>query len=258
MKKGEFKMRERLRVATYNVGDFSGENMPQGSEKSRSAFIEVFEKTNADVWALQEDVEFFNEETKELPFDAIYKHIHPNFKGNYTHPYNGKAFLSKFSIENAEAIKYYGETPFDHPWFYKVTITVDSKEITFITLHFDWSDKVVRAEQIRQIIEFAKKEKYCIITGDFNPEDYLNREKLSTNLFYKEELARFKEEGFEVTNAGKFGVFDTIVRPTRPDTNRLAFDNILVSSNIKIVSVGRSRESWMYDHAILYSDLEIN
>ena len=128
-------MSTKIRVATYNVGNFSGENISQSSEASKTSFKEALKKANADIWAFQEDVEFFNEETKELPFDAIYKHIHPNFKGNYTHPYNGKAFLSKFDISDVEVINY--KESFDHPRFYKAKIILDNKEITIITLHFE-------------------------------------------------------------------------------------------------------------------------
>lgn len=250
-------MSSKIRVATYNVGDFSGIDIKQGSENSRTAFREVFEKTNADLWALQEDVEFFNEETKELPYDAIYKHVLPNHKRNYTMPYNGKAFLSKFKIFDAEAVLYQGDY-FDHPWYYKGKINVENIEVTIVSLHFDWSDKFVRAEQIKQLIEFAKMQEYCIIMGDFNPEDYVGRQRLNRNLLYKEEFARFTEAGFESANGGKFGTFDTIVHPGKKVISPCPFDNIIVTPNIKILSADRGCEPWMDDHAIMVADLEIN
>ena len=106
----------KIKVATYNVGDYSGEGFKQGSEESRKAFREVFAKVNADLWALQEDVEFFNNETRESAFDAIYSSALPNYKRNYTGNYNGKAFLSKFELNDVCPIKYEGDLKYRHPW----------------------------------------------------------------------------------------------------------------------------------------------
>ena len=84
----------KIKVATYNVGDYSGKGLPAGSEESRAAYKDIFAKVGADLWALQEDVEFFNKETGESAFDAVYSSVLPNYKRNYTGNYNGKAFLT--------------------------------------------------------------------------------------------------------------------------------------------------------------------
>ena len=123
-------MNTKIRVATYNVGDFTGTNIERGSENSKKAFLEVFQKTNADLWALQEDVEYFNEETKESAFDAVYKNVLPYYTRNYTRRYNGKAFLSRFKVTAAEPVYYKGDVRFRHPWYYKGKINIDGKEIT--------------------------------------------------------------------------------------------------------------------------------
>ena len=60
-----------IRFATFNVGDFSGVDMKHGSEESRKAYKAVMEKVGADLWFLQEDYRYFNEETKEKAFDAV-------------------------------------------------------------------------------------------------------------------------------------------------------------------------------------------
>ena len=223
----------KIKVATYNVGDYSGKDVPHGSEESRKVFTKLMEKVSADLWALQEDVEFFNKETKESAFDAVYSSVLPNYQRNYTGNYNGKAFLSKFELKDVRPIKYEGDLKYRHPWYLTGKIEVEGREITLICLHFDWYDKIVRAEEIRQMLEFAKEQKYCIIMGDFNPEDYINGEKLSKTLFFKEELARFEEIGFECANAGKFGTFDTIVHDSFSAISPCPFDNILVTPDRK-------------------------
>ena len=261
----------RLRVATWNVGDFTGKGMTLGSDASKQAYTAVMQKADVDLWGLQEDVRYFVVETSTTPYTAIYKNVQPYYERNFTGSptanltYNGKAFLSEFEITDVKAINYpepvltLGDTKtYGHPWFLTGKINVDGKEISVVTLHFDWSCKERRAAQIGAVIDFAKEQEYCIILGDFNPEDYVGDDnaendarKLSNNLLYEEELARFEAVGFEAANAGRFGVFNTLVNSTGP------WDNILVSRNINILSVETITEPWMNDHAIVVADIAI-
>ena len=248
----------KVRFATYNVGDYSGIGMKAGSEESREAYRALFKKIGADLMALQEDVRFFNPETEESAYDAFYSDILPNYQRNYTGNYNGKAFLSKFELSDVHPIKYTGEMKYRHPWYLTGKVVIEGREITLICLHFDWSDQVVRAEEIRQMLEYAKEQKYCVIMGDFNPEDYVDDgKKVSNRLFFKEELARFEEIGFEPANAGRFGTFDTIIHESSNAVSPCPFDNILVSPGIKIVEANRVTEPWMNDHAPVYADIII-
>ena len=247
----------KIKVATYNVGDYSGKGLPAGSEESRAAYKDIFTKVNADLWALQEDVEFFNKETGEIAFDAVYSSVLPNYRRNYTGNYNGKAFLSKFDILEATPVKYEGDFKWRHPWYLRGKINLGGKEITLICLHLDWYDKIVRAEEIRQLVEFCKTQEYCIVMGDFNPEDYINGERLSKALFYKEELARFAEANLEPANAGRFGTFDTIIHDSFNAITPCPFDNILVTPNIEITAADRHVEPWMNDHALVWAELTI-
>ena len=245
----------KMKVATYNVGDYTGRDIKHGSEESRKAFREVFAKVNADLWGLQEDVKCFNNETGEMAFDAVYSSVLPNYARNYSGNYNGKAFLTRFELSDVQPIKYTGDLKYRHPWFLTGKITVEDKEITLICLHFDWSDKAVRAEEITQLLEFAKQQEYCIIMGDFNPEDYADDgKKLSNQLFYKEEFGRFLDAGFSIANGGEFGYFDTIIDF---HSSPCPFDNIMVTPNMKIVAADRVAEPWMNDHALVWAEIVI-
>lgn len=245
----------KIKVATYNVGDYTGRDIKHGSSESRKVFREVFAKVGADLWGLQEDVKCFNNETGETAFNAVYSSVLPNYARNYSGNYNGKAFLTRFELSDVQAIQYTGDLKYRHPWFLTGKIAVDGKGITLICLHFDWSDKAVRAEQITQLLEFAEQQKYCIIMGDFNPEDYVDDGKrLSNQLFYKEEFGRFEAAGFSAANGGEFGYFDTILDS---QSSPCPFDNILVSSNMKIVAADRVAEPWMNDHALLFAEIMI-
>ena len=258
----------RIRVATFNIGDFStasdssGDGIPNGNgtEKTKAEYKAVFEKVGADLWGLQEDSPYFNGTTKELPFDAIYSSVLPNYERKFTHTYNGKAFLSGYDIYDVEMVRYpaadtsYGVTAnYGHGWFLTGKITVDNKEISIISLHLDWHCKERRMRQIESIIEFAKAQKYCIIIGDFNPENLVNgvaqNDKDSVNEgsvnMYQVDWKFFTDEGFEPANNGKFGV-------------PYPWDNIFVSPNMSITNAYPVYEDWMSDHAIVVADIEIN
>lgn len=260
----------RIRVATYNTGNYTGRGLKRTTEEARVAYYELMESVDADLWALQEDSNYFDVADDKAtegtrPYDAIYKNILPNHDGFFTGTYNGKAFLTHFELYDVRQIYYpaavtsyapNGTTAYGHKWFLAGKIMVDGKEITVVSLHIDWNCKERRAVQLRELVNFAKEQKYCIVMGDFNPEDYINGVEISKNLFYKEELALFAEIGMSYANAGEFGTFDTLLA----DDASLCgpWDNILVTPNIKLVSAERVALDWMNDHAIVVAEMEIN
>ena len=274
----------RIRVATFNIGDFStasdssgdGIQNGNGTEKTKAEYIEVFKKVGAELWALQEDSPCFNGTTKESAFDAIYKHIHPTYERNFTGTYNGKAFLTDIELYDVEPVKYekittsYSSEPvgYGHPWYLTGKIKVDGKEIAIATLHFDWACKERRAHQISEVVEYAKKHEYCIILGDFNPDDCIgihrkgpngediHHTKLSSDSTHEVDNKLLTDAGFVPANCGEFGKFVTIMSKGAP-RGTSPCDNIFVSPNIKITNAFPVYEPWMNDHAILVADLEI-
>ena len=96
-----------IRVGTYNTGDFSGADVPAGSDKAREAFREGMNAEGVELWALQEDVGFFNPETGEMPYEAIYSG-YKNYKRSGEKKYNFKAFLTDLPISEVERIYYTG------------------------------------------------------------------------------------------------------------------------------------------------------
>ena len=245
-------MSNTFRIGTYNTGDFSGENIPGGSESARAAFREVIEADHVDFWALQEDVAFFNPETQELPYPAVYDH-YKNYARRGNKRYNYKAFLTDLPLGDVEQIEYTGRPHFDHAWFLHTQLQLNDKDVCMICLHFDWADRDRRKDQIRQVIEFANQHEYAMIIGDFNPDDFINAVRQSDKIVYEEDLRLFREAGYLVANADKFGIFTTI--PT--SEKEYPCDNIVVSPNIKIHNVGRILRPWMNDHAALWADVEL-
>ena len=123
-----------IRVGTYNTGDFSGADVPAGSEKAKALFREVMNADGVALWALQEDVGFFNPETEEMPYEAIYSD-YKNYRRSGEKKYNYKAFLTDLPISEAERIYYTGAPKFGHPWFLHTQVEIGGKEICMISLH---------------------------------------------------------------------------------------------------------------------------
>lgn len=269
-----------IRVASFNIGDFttasdSAQNpikYGSGTAKTREEYIEVFRSVGAQLWALQEDSEFFSYPDCVSAYDAIYKNIHPNYKRVFTGTYNGKAFLSSFELKDVAPVDY-AITPtsyapegakYSHPWFLSGKITINQKDIAIVSIHLDWSCKERRAAQIRELIKFAKSKEYCIISGDFNPENRIkqviqeDQDSVAPGelSMYKVDWAKFSDEGFIHANAGEFGVFGTIMSGGAP-AYAYPWDNIVVTPNIKILNAEAIYRPWMNDHAIVAADLEI-
>ena len=273
--------KKHIRVATFNIGDFTTASESAGNEikygsgtkKTLEEYLAVFNKVGADLWGLQEDSEFFFYPEQISPYDALYKHVHPNHQRVFTRSYNGKAFLTSFELSDVAPIDYPVATTSyapdgilcSHKWFLTGKITVGGKKISVVCVHFDWRCKERRAVQIAEVIKFVKAQEYCIVMGDFNPENLIDGERQydedtidpdSKNM-YKSDWKKFSDAGLENVNGGKFGPFPTLMRKGRPGS-LYPWDNIVVTPNIKVVNAETICEPWMDDHAILVADLEIS
>ena len=265
----------RIKVSTFNIGDFStatesasGGSIANGfgTEKTKAEYISFLNKVDADVWGLQEDSKFFSAITEETVQSAVYDSVLPYYQRVFTGTYNGLAFLSDYELYEVTKHDYpavvtsyapMGTTAYDHPWFLSGKIDVEGKEVTLITLHYDWKCKERRAQQIASVLEFATQQDYCIILGDFNPENYIDNSAIDGGAnIYEEEWAIFESAGFEAANGGRFGVFGTLMR-NGAVRNVKPWDNIFVSSNVKILSAEPVYASWMNDHSAVAAYLEL-
>ena len=218
-------------------------------------------EVGADIWATQTDIPFYGRKNGLPPRKVLfgdYKH----YEGIGTWQYNYKAFITNMDISPCERVYYYG-TPncytdgkkqFCHPWFLTASVKMSGKDVRLINIHVDWADTRVRTEQLRQIREYASQFEYCIIIGDFNPNDCIDMKAVSMRVTDKEDLAPFIEAGFVPANGGEFGVFNTLPTSKRAP---VPCDNILVTSNIRIDNVKTHLAPWMNDHAIIYADVTV-
>jgi endonuclease/exonuclease/phosphatase family metal-dependent hydrolase len=175
----------------------------------------------------------------------------------------GNGFISKYKIKEIESYPIPDPAVKDEPAYYEsrvvlhAVVDMGGRDVDFFVTHFGLARAEAQnaADTLVWLIKTAKNP--VVVMGDFNPEDYINGERLSKTLFYKEELARFAEAGLEPANAGRFGAFDTIIHDSFNAISPCPFDNILVTPNIEITAADRHVEPWMNDHALVWANLTI-
>ena len=221
----------RMRVASYNVGDFTGETLTPGTDETRLIYRKTIAETNADIIALQEDVNTFNGSTDlHNEIYGMYKYRYHEYTGTT----NGKAFVSKYVLNSPYKINY-TDTNARHPYFIKSEIYVDNKRILLICFHFDWYDKYVRANEAQQIRDYVKTWDYAIVMGDTNNDNYINGVKQSGKPYlYEEEWKLWTDDGFVSCNNGYFDLFGTYYDPS---VEKAPIDNIFLWGNITLNNV---------------------
>ncbi len=250
-----------FRIADYNIGDYTCEGMEDGSDEAAAAIRAVMDEVGADVWATQTDIPFYGRKNGR-PVRKVLFDKYKNFESRGTWYYNYKSIITDLDVSGTKKV-YYTETDhrysngrcYCHPWFLTAEVMLGETPVQFINIHVDWADNGARREQLRQVLEYAKKFERAVIIGDFNPFDCTDFKSNSTRLTYEEDLAPFKEAGFTVANAGAWGVLNTL--PTTERKEPVPCDNIIVTPNIKIQDVKSHTAPWMFDHAILYIDIEL-
>ena len=245
----------KLRVATANIGDFTGNKEPGAAPETVKATLDSM---NADLIATQEDLgKIGGLDVKETLYsDFAYS------ERIGTGDYNYKAYMSKYELKDTNQVYYEVDEDLQefitHPWFLYTCINVEGVDVHFINVHVEWNDKSTRAAQFKFILKYIEENnfEYCVVIGDYNPSTYQKGKKFEgVYTVYKADLRLFKPYGFKAANGGDFGEIDTIL--DGDPSNISVCDNILVSPNINITNVERVADEWMHDHAFLIADLEI-
>ena len=257
----------KLRIATFNDGDFSGDNITSGSNESRDTFRQLFNEMRVDILATQEDNEYFNSSLQTLPKDEIYGMFRYNDRvGNA--PINYHSFCSNYKIDNVRPVTYKlsdSLPPATHVIFQIGELYLNGKCICLCNVHFDWFDIHTRAAQIDKVIEYCSKYEYSIILGDMNPDNREGSDSQHSEWVdnahknvYAEDWAKFSQAGYSMVSNGYYGVFDTVMGTKDDDTaGWVPCDNIFVSKNIQITNVNMPIKDWMNDHRPIIADIII-
>lgn len=246
---------KRVRFVNYNTGDFSGTGIERHSRASVLAYREVIQAMNPDVATFEYDV---GRADQDRAFDEILKVWFKYGVGGSGTDYNLHAICGMFDMLSYDRVHYSITTSvsYTHTEFIAARMLINFVPVLVIAMHVDWCDKDVRTQQLAQIKSYCANDENVIITGDFNPEDYVAGVKQSNNLTYAADLAPFIADGYTPLNANDnyLGVIDTIVNGQENGP----WDNILIKgSKIKAASFGRFERSWMNDHYPIYADLVI-
>ena len=271
----------KFRVATANVGDFTGNTSPAADIAIQQATLASI---NADVLATQED-------KGELPNGLYpeYEYIARLGTGDY----NYKAYLSNYKLGKTSRIYFdfdaagVNKTIYENPektlmdvithgFFLYTTVEIDGYEVHMINVHVDWKDNAARTAQFEFILDFIDKNEleYVIVIGDVNPDDCTSywdpatssiKYKLNSgNSTHEKDLLLFTDRGegklnFKAANAGDLGTYHTILDHDGDpyQANKCACDNIIVSDNMNITNIEIIAEDWMNDHAYVAADIEI-
>ena len=241
-----------LRVATFNVGDYTGKTFDVGSEDGKLLHHKLIGESGVNIFGTQEDTANYGGANIASSFWQMFKYY--NRLGNSN--YNYKAFASDFPIVGIKQVFYTNtETyQFRHPWFLDGILYINGREIHLASFHFDWSDNDTRREQIRQIIEYYSTYENVILMGDTNCENYVNEQPQVPRNLYDVEWPIFADAGYDMANDGYFGLFNTV---GYDEQTQYPLDNIFIKGNIRIKNADIIVKDWTNDHCLLYADLAI-
>ena len=248
----------KLKVATYNVGHFNQgwaggfrfmgdpnskkEYKAGAAEKQIAAWRQWISEQSLDFLCMQEWNRYFDYDSafnaeKEL-LQPFYNNIY--FGKEHTWIYNGIA--TNYKLTNLR-------TKYTHGDYYALIgdLAIGEKTITILSMHIPWQEDW-HVSALNMLIEDLKQYEYFICFGDTNSSDA--------------EQMQFREAGFNMANGGYQGWFGTSGgkmtlegRQGIPDTN---IDNIITSSNIKIMNVSAPRTGLNdLDHLPVIADVVI-
>lgn len=237
-----------LKVATFNI---SNSNLPYDTGlngvKKLTKLQNIFNKIGASILGVNETFESLlypaNEflTTKFLPNYNIVKtweNIIPLM--DY-----GNGILSALTPQITQTKVYNSYHAPEHQGYIKNTYSYNNKIISFYCTHFCYNDVTTLRNQIAELYTDiqADNNPYKIIVGDFNFD-------LSE---YTDYLSSFISSGYKVVNGGQYKTYD--------DTRNIGVDEIMVSSNIDIISSGVGNSDYienLSDHFPLWATLKFN
>ena len=228
----------KLRIGTYNVGHFN-QGMKGGLEvrgknyySSRKDVTEKFilkELLNWKKWIGEQSLDIFcvQEWNRYFDQDSTFIAEKELLKPYYNNVYMGDEHSW---IYNGIATNYYLYNLHQKYWFMDYyaligDLKIGGKTVKVISTHLPWSAEGHKPA-LDSLVAELKKYEYFICVGDMNATDA--------------EILSFRDAGFQIANGGNQGWFATsrtVLLDRMKDGANRHIDNIITSSNIKIMNV---------------------
>lgn len=242
------KQNNLLKVATFNI---ENENTPYrfgvDGIKKLTKLQNIFNKIGASILGVNETFDSIvypaNEflTTEFLPnynMVTTWENILPLM--NY-----GDGILSQLTPISTQTKIYNSYFAPEHQGYIKNVYNFNNKLISFYCTHFCYNNVPTLRNQIAELYADIQKDTnpYKIVVGDLN-FDLFN---------YNDFLAQFVASGYKVVNGGQYKTYDNV--------GHLAIDEIIVSSNINIVSSGVGNKEYIEsssDHFPVWATLSFN
>ncbi|MBQ2271900.1 MAG: hypothetical protein II337_00405 [Clostridia bacterium] len=230
-----------ITVATMNYGlwyDGGTKYVPDNKvEETLAKWKFMFDRHDPDIIGGQEWLKHFDRSNKIPVEEYLF-----GYKYAYQYVADMENFASKFPITQYEKHYHTNSTRYYTTGY----VEINGKEIFLVNVHLGIEPdfNISRKAQYEDILNLLKDKEYFIMFGDFNA-------------YTTSEFKVFKEAGYSVANGGAFGTFNTWTHfGTESSWKNQAIDNIVVSSNIKILKVKCDRRE-LSDHNMLIAELQI-
>lgn len=236
----------RLKIGTFNVGDYSGNggNIGDVDEPTgdKLEYIRYISSLNADILCTQEDREYWKISTEESIFDEIYSNMyshsilvskalsHGNTMAKAIYSWYDSVLEGKYTFENQGTYESSGGN-FWNSLTYAV-LKIDAYYVLIVSVHLapKSNNTEVRKLEIAEMLSLIEQigVDRVIICGDFN--------------VWEDEYDSFGPE-WKLANCGAYGTYATY-----DSTNIHPYDNIIVSNGLTVSNVEIHNNNSFKDH----------
>ena len=151
-----------------------------------------------------------------------FTHLHAE---NGSSSYNGRAIASNYPQSDYTVNTLTGETRY----YDSCTVTVDNVPITVIVTHLHPTSVQTRQTEFAELMDLLETLDSFILCGDLNTEFSMDKNGAD----YQGIIKPLLDAGYKCANCGNFGFKKTYFGSSK----ELCLDHIVVSPNLKIVSV---------------------
>jgi len=240
----------KITVASWNIGHFSlGQSGDTKITHLSQKFYEqtyraYFNDLNADILALVEYNPLMVNATEEKPAVDAHKAILSYYRDAQIGPkysYNCNALFSNgIKVLKTDTVMF--AKMVQKRYYLVSTMLLDGDTVKVVSTHLDWNQgengAAFRAEQIKELVEAFRNDKYVIMCADWNTGKTT-------------EYDAFAEAGYAMANHGYMGDLNTCPAGASP---RSALDNIIVKG-FAVSNVGVINNAMLSDHCLIKADL---